>query len=316
MQRDRRNARYLPDTRFPDLIEATAELGAAVSAADDVLVAAERLPLAGLDEPETRELAAAVAGSELGPSDGRRLHERTAGNPLFITETVRAIFVDGGPPNAGAEAPADGRMPDEDATVRPGMPTTLRTLLGSRIDAQAEGDRTVIRVASVVGVTFDEPVVAEVLGDDIAPDVYVRLADASLIVPVETPGGWRFSHPLIHDAAYWGLLASARRQLHTIVADRLESTDGPVPIGVVARHRAAAKDVERAVPLLLRAADEAAAVGASAEAASFWTAAADLEPAAPAADAYRQRARAALEAVPAGRSTSIAPTSIGPTPPT
>ena len=27
-----------------------------------------------------------------GPSDARRLHQRTAGNPLFITETVRAIF--------------------------------------------------------------------------------------------------------------------------------------------------------------------------------------------------------------------------------
>jgi predicted ATPase len=172
----------------------------------------------------------------------------------------------------------------------------------------------VLRVASVVGVTFAEPVVADVLGDEIQPDVYTRLADASLIVAVESPGAWRFSHPLIHDAAYLGLLASARRQLHTIVADRLEASNDRVPISVVARHRAAAEDVERAVPLLARAAEEAAAVGASAEAASFWTAAADLEPGGAAAGDYRQRARAALEAVPAGRSASMAPASIDPTP--
>ena len=80
------------------------------------------------------------------------------------------------------------------------------------------------------------------------------------------------------------------------------------PIGVVARHRAAAGDAERAVPLLVGAAEEAAAVGAFAEAASFWTAAADLRAPGPESDGYRQRARAALEAVPAGTSTSIAPT--------
>ena len=47
-----------------------------------------------------------------------------------------------------------------------------------------------------------------------------------------------------------------------------------------------------------------AAVGALAEAASFWTEAADLAPPGPDAEAYRQRARAALEAAPAGTSAA------------
>jgi adenylate cyclase len=274
--------------------------------ADASLATVERLRLTGLDEPDTRALAAVVAGAELGPSDGRRLHRRTAGNPLFITETVRAIF----PSGAAAEVDgthADGRLPDDDGTVRPGLPMTLRALLGARIDALSEDARTTLRVASVIGVTFRVPVVEDVLGDPVEAVVLSALADASLIVPVDATDRWRFSHPLIHDAAYWGLLGSARRHLHARVADLLEAEDGGT-IGVVARHRAAAGDVERAVPLLVEAAERATAVGASAEAGSFWSAAADLVASGPEADAYRQRARAALEAVPAGTSPSIVPT--------
>jgi hypothetical protein len=50
--------------------------------------------------------------------------------------------------------------------------------------------------------------------------------------------------------------------------------------------------------MLAEAAEEALAVGASAEAASFWTAAADLLGAGEASEAYRQKARAVLEAMP------------------
>jgi predicted ATPase len=277
--------------------------------ADATLEGVERMRLAGLDEPETRQLAAVVAGEELGPSDGRRLHERTAGNPLFITETVRAIFRPGAA--VEGEAPADGRLPEDDGTVRPGLPMTLRALLGARIDALSEEERTVLRVASVIGVTFEAPVIGEVLGDHVELGVYANLVAASLIVSLDAGDGWRFSHPLIHDAAYWGLLGSARRRLHARVADLLQARTGRGAIGVVARHRAAAGDIERAVPQLARAAEESAAVGALAEAASFWTAAADLGPDPAEADAFRQRARAALEAVPAGISTSIVPAPSG-----
>jgi predicted ATPase len=272
--------------------------------ADATLAPLERIRLSGLDEAQTRELAAVTAGAELGPSDGRRLHQRTAGNPLFITETIRAIFGPGAAGGSGSQA--DGRLPDDGGTVRPGLPMTLRALLGARIDGLTEEARTVLRVASVVGVMFRERFVSEVLGEPIDGDVYAGLAGASLIVPLDAPETWRFSHPLIHDAAYWGLLGSARRRLHARVADLLETATGRGAIGVVARHRAAAGDADRAVPLLVAAGDEASAVGALAEAASFWTEAADLGEPGPETEAYRQRARAALETVPAGTSASIA----------
>jgi glycerol-3-phosphate dehydrogenase (NAD(P)+) len=69
MQRERRNARYLPDTKFPDLLEVTADLSAAVTAADDVLVAlpshALRGTLTALARLPLRRLAWATKGFEL-----------------------------------------------------------------------------------------------------------------------------------------------------------------------------------------------------------------------------------------------------------
>ncbi len=252
----------------------------------------EHIRLDGLDEGETKELAAVVAGADIDDSDAKRLHERTAGNPLFIAETVRALL-DDPPPRTPA-----GRLGLGDAGFGQGMPMTLRALLGARIDALSEEARTVLRVASVIGVTFRESIVADIFGERVDRDVYKGLGDASLIVAVDAAGGWRFSHPLIHDAAYSGLLGSSRRRLHARVADLLDAQSGRGAIGAVARHRAAAGDGARAVPMLAEAAEEALAVGASAEAASFWTAAADLLGAGEVAEAYRQRARAVLEAMP------------------
>jgi glycerol-3-phosphate dehydrogenase (NAD(P)+) len=69
MQRERRNARYLPDTTFPAALEVTEDLHAAVSAADDVLVAvpsqALRQTLTALAALPLRRLAWATKGFEL-----------------------------------------------------------------------------------------------------------------------------------------------------------------------------------------------------------------------------------------------------------
>jgi glycerol-3-phosphate dehydrogenase (NAD(P)+) len=69
LQRERRNTRYLPDTAFPELLEATADLRAAVTPADDVLVAvpshALRETLTALGALPLRRLAWATKGFEL-----------------------------------------------------------------------------------------------------------------------------------------------------------------------------------------------------------------------------------------------------------
>jgi glycerol-3-phosphate dehydrogenase (NAD(P)+) len=69
MQRERRNARYLPDTTFPKLLDVTSDLAEAVALADDVLVAvpsyALRETLTALAALPLRRLAWATKGFQL-----------------------------------------------------------------------------------------------------------------------------------------------------------------------------------------------------------------------------------------------------------
>ena len=59
---------------------------------------------------------------------------------------------------------------------------------------------------------------------------------------------------------------------------------------MIARHRAAAGDAVRAVPLLVRAAESAVGLGARAEAAAYLDMAADLETTGPARSELERRA--------------------------
>jgi adenylate cyclase len=246
----------------------------------------ERIDLAGLAPPETARLATIVARAALDADDARRIHERTQGNPLFIGETVRASIED------GSLELRDGRM----ILVEPGaprLPLTLRAVLGARIDGLDEAARDVLGVASVVGIGFEQGELEVLLERQIAPGTLGRLVDAALIVPADG-STWRFSHPLVHEAAYAGMLASRRRRLHARLADRLEGGSMPISGATIAIHRAAAGDAERAIPLLVDAATTALAMGASAEAAGFWRSAAELASHPVDVARYRTAASAAL----------------------
>ena len=227
-----------------------------------------QLDLRGLDPPETARLATLVARAALDADGARRIHERTDGNPLFIGETVRAYLDD------GTLAWRDGRVSlSETGTMR--LPLTLRAVLGARIDALEPDAREVLGVASVIGIRFSEGTLGELLFHPPGTEALSRLASSALIQPMDT-GEWRFAHPLIHDAAYAGLLASRRRTLHARLADHLETRPSGVTVGQIAVQRAAAGDTIRALPLLREAAEGALAMGAVNEAAELWRQAADL----------------------------------------
>jgi adenylate cyclase len=229
----------------------------------------ERIMLGGLDQTEVGALAASVTGASLGDDDARLVHERTAGNPLFVNETIRAML-------------EDGRLEIHDGRARllsergyGPLPVTLRALLGARIDALPESAREVIDVASVIGVSFDRPMVEELGQRRIRRTIVKRLLDSALIVGTDDPNALRFAHDLIRDVTYAGLLTARRRGLHSRLADLYEQTPR-TGIGRAAVHRAAAGEAERALPMLEESATRALALGANAEAAGFWRMAADL----------------------------------------
>ena len=259
------------------------------------------LKLVGLAEPETARLATLVARAAVDADGARSIHEHTGGNPLFVGETVRAMLED------GSLRWRDGRVALVGSPERR-LPVTLRAVLGARIDALPSDAREALAVASVIGITFRSSDVEGLSDEPIEHGAFEQLAAGALIQPADG-GSWRFAHALIRDAAYAGLLASRRRELHGRLADRLAGSDEFGGPGLIAAHRVAAGDGPRAIPLLRDAADHAMGLGAPAEAAAFWRQAADLaevdDPAAAAAD--RARAAEALASMAARIGAAVAP---------
>lgn len=250
----------------------------------------EVIELGGLDAAATEELGQLVGGAALEPESAGWLFERTAGNALFVGEIMRMLGAGGRITRVG------DRLRIDRVAAQRSMPLSLRALLGARIDALPPGPRSAVQVAAVIGLSFPERLLGELMGGIDVGDDLRQLAEAGILIrsdgvgeaSADAAGGvlasgaprpsscWRFRHQLFHDAAYGRLLTDRRRQLHTALADRLESGGPAIEAAELARHRLAAGDVERALPLLERAALEAESLGAMEEAMAFRQAAESL----------------------------------------
>ena len=234
----------------------------------------EVIDLAGLDQAATEELGTAVVGAALDAESARWLYQRTAGNALFVGEIMRTLRESG-----GLEQSGEGVRIDRGA-ARKGVPLSLRALLGARIDALPPAQRGALEAASVIGMTFPEPLLLALCGDCVGEGDLRELAEAGIVAGADEPGTpdgqWRFRHQLFLDAAYGRLLTDRRQMLHGALADLLDTYEPRPEVAELARHRVAAGDSVRALPLLEQAAREAAAVGAVTEAEAFARAAAEI----------------------------------------
>jgi class 3 adenylate cyclase/tetratricopeptide (TPR) repeat protein len=210
------------------------------------------LRLEPLPAEDARTLVRAAAGDRrLSDADLAALMERGAGNPLFLQELAS--------PDQAREAPEQ-------------MPDTVEALVATRIDGLAPGDRTLLRWASVLGVSFSGALIAAVLeGDSTAAsdsEAWDRLGEFVERDP-DVPGAFRFRHALIRDGAYEGLSYRRRRELHARVAAVLEVRT-PDAIELLSLHYHRADDKPATWRHSLAAGRSAQAKWANLEAAEFY----------------------------------------------
>jgi class 3 adenylate cyclase/tetratricopeptide (TPR) repeat protein len=166
------------------------------------------LRLEALPPEDAKTLIRAAAGERsLSEEELSAIFDRGAGNPLFLQEL------------ASPEGEGEKQMPD-----------TVESLVATRIDKLAPGDRALLRWASVLGtaVLEDDP--------DSASDseAWDRLAEFVERDP-DVAGAFRFRHALIRDGAYEGLSFKRRRELHARVAEVLEERD-PEGVELLSLH--------------------------------------------------------------------------------
>jgi class 3 adenylate cyclase/tetratricopeptide (TPR) repeat protein len=183
------------------------------------------LALEPLGPDDTRELLRDLAGED--PSlDGlaELIHERTAGNPFFIEEIVRALAEAGNlEGDRGAYRLAH---PVEEVVV----PASVQTVLAARIDRLSPTAKRLLQAASVASKEVSEQTLELVSGLGGHEEYEVALAEliaGGFLYEAELypERVFAFRHPLTREVAYGTQLADQRAVTHAATARALIETN-------------------------------------------------------------------------------------------
>jgi predicted ATPase len=173
-----------------------------------------RVQLPGLAEPEVEQLIQRAAAFSLPPGLSATIHQRTEGNPLFVTEIIRMLAVEG-----IGEGMEQGQVPEG-----------VRDAIGRRLNRLSEGCNQILTTASVIGREFDFKL-QKALSGEIPEERLLALVDEAIEGHIieelpQTVGRYQFTHALIQETLTAELTLTRRVRLHGRIAEALEELYG------------------------------------------------------------------------------------------
>jgi DNA-binding winged helix-turn-helix (wHTH) protein len=226
---------------------------------------AERIELARLTVEDVHRYLGELASPEEPPlSLARAVHKATAGNPLFVQETVRALVVEHGEEALATLVPSAIKLPE-----------VARDVLRRPLEALGEEARRALAAGSVLGETFELPLL-HTLTELPLPRLleHVEAASKLGLIVAETPQRYRFSHSLVRELVYDAVPTPSRVAFHRAAAEALETLHAVEPrYNEIAQHyyrSLPAGGYERVAGAARKAAQAAEAVLAHSDAARFY----------------------------------------------
>jgi class 3 adenylate cyclase/predicted ATPase len=162
-----------------------------------------RVDLGPLTDDVAHELVeTATETAPLRPHEREGVVGRAGGNPLFLEELVRIVR----------------------ATDVESLPDSLDAVAMREIDALADTPRRVLRLASVLGRSFERSLLVQLLESESVDTGIDPLEELhAQLVPESTDDGVvRFRHALLQEAAYQSLPFRQRLALHRKVGEAIE----------------------------------------------------------------------------------------------
>jgi DNA-binding SARP family transcriptional activator len=217
-----------------------------------------RISLGGLGRDEVEAYVRLSIAGDASPQILNALHSHTAGNPLFIVESVRLLA-------------AKDQL---DSTDLGGIvPAGVRDAVQRRLAPLPEAARQALTIASVLGRQFDPETLERLAGDAAVEGVDTAIAARLVTAAPGAPGVLVFSHALVRDAIYEAIPSRRRRELHRRAGEALErrpAADLGRHLAQLAHHFYEAADDERARLYAVQAAELAASRIAYEEAARLY----------------------------------------------
>ncbi len=140
--------------------------------------------------------------------DAGRVADAAGGNPFFTEEVSRTIGEGG-----------NGQMPER-------LPDTVQAAIAARIDQLPENEKRTLQRAAVLGHTFSQGPLRDLLGED--PTESLRGLRRRALVqerPGSEAGHYVFRHQLIREVAYNSLPRKDRATLHERAVEALRRRD-------------------------------------------------------------------------------------------
>ncbi len=162
-----------------------------------------QIELLPLDGPSATRLAELHLPADRRPIAGR-IAEAAGGNPFFTEEVSRAI------------------REEREEAVPERLPDTVQAAIAARIDLLPPEEKRALQLAAVLGHTFAQGPLEDLLGED-PGDLLWSLRRRALVEERSTSdgGSYAFRHQLIKDVAYGSLPRAERAGLHDQAADAL-----------------------------------------------------------------------------------------------
>jgi class 3 adenylate cyclase/tetratricopeptide (TPR) repeat protein len=215
------------------------------------------LRLRPLDEREARRLVLSLLDLERFPEEGlAAILEKAQGNPLFLEEVLRSLLA------TDQISRGDGGFTVSERLRVDVVPTTVQSIIQSRVDRIDEEPKRVLQAAAVIGRLFPRVLLERTVGPELDVDRALwQLEQHDLVhleraVPEEV---YAFEHVFTRDSVYKSLLKRRRADLHLAVgraiedlyADRIEEQ-----LEQLAYHYDRTDDTARAAVFLYRAGEK------------------------------------------------------------
>ena len=207
------------------------------------------------DDDVARLVATRLAAEEVPVELLREVTTKSAGNPLYVEEYLKALG------DAGAIEVREGHVVLQMQLAQSEVPKSLRGLVSSRLSRLSPTDRHLLQVGAIASGRFTVELLAQVTGESahsVADAVSVLEGKGLLARP--TPSELVIAHDLVGEVLRDGLTLETRREMHAAVAAALELLYAQRLDEIadrLATHHREAGDRVRAIEYLVRAADRA-----------------------------------------------------------
>ena len=199
-----------------------------------------------------------------------KILKQAGGNPFFIEEIVRSLI------DEGAIVQKEGVFEVTDKIDTLVIPKTINDLLIARIDQLEEQTRELIKIASVIGISFFDrilKIVASSIRNIDTKLAYLKefqlIRDRIRMEELE----YLFKHALIQESAYHSILIQQRKEIHLKVAQATEKIFNERIkefYGILAYHYGKTDNLDKTEEYVLKAGEEALRSSASSEALNYY----------------------------------------------